>query len=150
MELPVKLKVMAYITHRNRLLVFRQPDFPEAGIQVPGGSVAAGEPLEVAVRREAFEETGLESLVLSSYLGDERYDRTPRGQAEIHHRHFYHFHADGDVDDTWEHWERDPSEGEIEQIRFLFSWVTLPNEVPPLIAGMDAKIPELLARMGLV
>ena len=33
MILPVRRTVKAYITHRQRLLVFRQPDFPDAGIQ---------------------------------------------------------------------------------------------------------------------
>ena len=28
-------KAYAYITHRQRLLVFRHTDYPEAGIQVP-------------------------------------------------------------------------------------------------------------------
>ena len=28
---------LAYVTRGSRLLVFRQPDFPEAGVQVPGG-----------------------------------------------------------------------------------------------------------------
>ena len=40
---PVIHKVFAYITHRDRLLVFRHTDFPEAGIQVPAGTVLKDE-----------------------------------------------------------------------------------------------------------
>lgn len=35
-------KVYAYITHEERLLVFKHVDFPEVGIQVPGGTLDAG------------------------------------------------------------------------------------------------------------
>jgi hypothetical protein len=37
-------KVFAYITHTDRLLVFSHPDFPEADIQVPAGTVKQDEP----------------------------------------------------------------------------------------------------------
>ena len=34
-----KQKAFAYITHGNRLLVFRHVHHPEAGVQVPVGTV---------------------------------------------------------------------------------------------------------------
>jgi 8-oxo-dGTP diphosphatase len=46
-------KVAAYITAGNRLLVFSQPAYPEAGTQIPGGTVRPGEMLDRAVLREA-------------------------------------------------------------------------------------------------
>ena len=33
----IKRKVYAYLVHAGKLRVFRHRDFPEAGIQVPGG-----------------------------------------------------------------------------------------------------------------
>ena len=60
----MKEKVYAYIVKDHRLLVFRHIQFPEAGLQVPGGTVEEGEPLEEAVLREATEESGLEGLRL--------------------------------------------------------------------------------------
>ena len=39
----LKHKVFAYLTHGHRLLVFRHADFPEAGIQVPAGTVQPDE-----------------------------------------------------------------------------------------------------------
>jgi ADP-ribose pyrophosphatase YjhB (NUDIX family) len=63
-------KVFAYITHQNRLLIFRHTDFPEAGIQVPAGTVLTDEDHATAVLREAQEETGLSDLAIKSYLGE--------------------------------------------------------------------------------
>jgi NADH pyrophosphatase NudC (nudix superfamily) len=60
---PMKNKVLAYITrHQNglkQLLVFEHRDFPEAGVQVPPGTVEPGEPVESALFREVYEESGL-------------------------------------------------------------------------------------------
>jgi len=149
MTLPVKLKVMAYITHGSRLLVFRQPEFPEAGIQVPGGSVSPDEPLDAAVLREAHEETGLSGLQIEAFLGDVIHDFSPRSRYEIHHRHYYHLTTSGEVAERWNCYENDPSEGDHTSILFDLFWVDLPDGVPPLIAHMDEMIPYLNRRMNL-
>lgn len=36
-------KVYAYLTYGRQLLVFKHTDYPEAGLQVPGGTVETGE-----------------------------------------------------------------------------------------------------------
>ena len=69
MDKHITKKVVAYITYQDSLLVFRHTDFPEAGIQVPAGTVDAGESVEAAVFREAWEESGLEDLEICNYLG---------------------------------------------------------------------------------
>lgn len=150
MTLLVRRKVLAYITHDSCLLVFRQPDFPEAGIQVPGGSIEQDERPEDAVLREAFEETGLAGLALGAYLGDSRHDYSPFGRDEIHHRHYYHLTIEGHVPERWQHLERNPSEGVYESVLFDFFWAELPDGVPPLIMDRDEKIPELLIQLGMV
>lgn len=58
----ISRKAIAYITQGDRLLVFRQPQYPEAGIQVPGGTIEDGESADEAALREAREETGLAEL----------------------------------------------------------------------------------------
>ena len=83
-------KVYAYITRHNQLVVFRHIDFPEEGVQVPGGTLDDGELPHVAVMREASEETGLEGLRLASYLGEFKWRSSKAGHKEFNLRHFYH------------------------------------------------------------
>jgi ADP-ribose pyrophosphatase YjhB (NUDIX family) len=144
----LKQKVFAYITHGPRLLVFRHPESPEAGIQVPAGTVHAGEDLEAAVLREATEETGRADLVLVRFLGEQVLDRQDRGLDELHHRYFYHLRCTGDPPATWRHWETDPSDGSPAPIPFDFFWARLPDGVPELIAGHGKLLPQLLATLG--
>ena len=63
-------KVTAFITRERdggtELIVFKHPN---AGIQIPAGTVEAGEGLENAVKREAYEETGLQTVEIEAYLG---------------------------------------------------------------------------------
>jgi 8-oxo-dGTP pyrophosphatase MutT (NUDIX family) len=147
----LKHKVFAYITHGRRLLVFRHPESPEAGIQVPAGTVQPGEDLAAAVLREAAEETGRTDLVLVRFLGEQVRDRRDVGRDvgrdEIHHRHFYHLRCTGDPPATWRHWETDPSDGSLGPIPFDFFWAPLPDGVPELIAGHGNLLPQLLAAL---
>ena len=141
-------KVVAYITQDNRLLVFRHPLHPEAGIQVPAGTIKAGESPHDAVLREAQEETGLGQLELRAFLGMEEHDLAVFGVPKVQQRHFYHLEYRGDAPPTWQHYETDPSEGEEEQTLFEFFWAVLPDGVPELHAGQDALLPALLARLA--
>ena len=144
----VKHKAFAYITNGGRLLVFRHPLEPEAGIQVPAGTIQPGEAPEAAALREAFEETGLPNLVLASFLGEHCRSRADVGLAEVHPRYFFHLRCPGEPPESWRHYETDPSEGTRQPIPFDFFWAKLPDELPALIAGHDALIPRLLERLG--
>ena len=63
-------KVTAFIMRERddvkELLVFKHPT---AGIQIPAGTVEAGEAIEKAVKREVYEETGLQFVEIEEYLG---------------------------------------------------------------------------------
>ena len=63
-------KVTAFIVRERddvkELLVFKHPT---AGVQIPAGTVEAGEDVETAVKREVYEETGLQFVEIESYLG---------------------------------------------------------------------------------
>lgn len=145
----IREKVFAYITNGNRLLIFTHTYFPEAGIQVPAGSLNPGENPDDGVMREAFEETGLTGLVMIGYLGEQNLDRIPYGKNEIHHRRFYHLACPGNPPATWRHYENDPSEGDPGPIAFDFFWAILPYELPPLIADHDFMLVKLKESMGL-
>ncbi len=70
-------KVTAFITRQSKdghdLLLFEHPN---AGIQIPAGTVKDTETPEQAVVREAAEETGLAALPIRRYLGCNQ-DRLP-------------------------------------------------------------------------
>ena len=136
-------KALSYITHERRLLVFRQPDFPYQGIQVPGGSVEVGEELEAAALREAREETGLAELVVQSYLGTAAYEL----QVDVgdpHLRHFFHLAYSGPVRERWEHLETKPSTA-APAVRFELWWEPLSSV--QLAWDMDAFLEPLKARL---
>ena len=63
-------KVTAFIVRERggvkELLVFKHPT---AGVQIPAGTVEKDEDIETAVKREAYEETGLKFVEIENYLG---------------------------------------------------------------------------------
>lgn len=145
----MKEKVYAYITAGDRLLVFQHRDYPEAGIQVPGGTLESGEDPAAGVVREASEETGLQDLKLEALLGVDEFDQTPYGVDELQRRYFYHLSLQEAPPERFEYHERFASEGETLPIAFEFWWVKLPEEVPWLMAGHGRFLPDLCRRLGL-
>lgn len=142
-----KNKVYAYITRRDHLLVFRHVDFPEAGIQVPGGTLEEGEEPADAVLREACEETGLVELRMMSYLGKHEWHISNSAGEEIHYRYFYHLVCTQEAPDTWQHYERHPSGGSTVPILFDFYWLPLPKAEIELHPYFDAKLDALRKRL---
>ena len=150
MSMPGSMKhrhrVHAYITHGKRLLVFEHTDFPEAGIQVPAGTVQNGESPEVAVLREAEEETGLVGLQLVSELGNFQHDMREFGLEEIQHASFYHLQCNNTPPERWRHDETDG--GIRDPIRFELYWAAAPADVPELKNLDGAMLGELYQRLG--
>jgi len=138
-------KVAAYITCDHQLLVFIEPDFPEAGVQVPAGTVGEGESLEDAVLREVCEETGLSNLKIESFLGTRVYDMRPITGDEVDiHRHYFHLSYSGPMEKTrWQNWEETPSGGETKPILFELYWVNIPDDVPEL----SGKLGDMLEKL---
>lgn len=79
-------KVLVYLVSRGRILTFEHCDYPDAGIQVPGGTLKAGECIVTCAQRELFEESGLrktaEPLLLNEYSFFPEWD-----EGVVHHRH---------------------------------------------------------------
>ena len=141
----LRQKVLAYLTHGDRLLVFSHPHAPEAGIQVPAGTLKDGERPEDGVLREANEETGLSRLRLARFLGESLRDMAEFGIDQIHHRRYYHVVCEEDPPERWRHLESDPSDGGPAPIVFEFFWARLPDEVPELAGAQGEMLPELMA-----
>lgn len=120
-------KALAYITRGQELLIFRQPLFPEAGLQVPGGTIREGEEPEAAALREAIEETGLTDLEIMRFLGEQVREMTEAGRGEIHHRYFYQL-TTKDPRSEWE-WHD-------EEIKIQLFFVNL-TAVPELTTEQD-------------
>nr|WP_246350973.1 NUDIX domain-containing protein [Deinobacterium chartae] len=124
-------KAAAYVTRGETVLVFRQVEAPEAGVQIPKGSIDPGESPEQAVLREVLEETGL-ALSAPRPLGEHLY----RG---VQRWHFFHLEAPPDTPDRWLH----TVSGGPGDAGMLFECYFAPLEACGLDWGMDALLPEL-------
>ena len=160
----LKRKAFAYVTHRDaegeRLLIFSHPEAPEAGLQVPAGSLEEGEDPAAGALREAHEETDLpsENLEIVRPLGQCVRDYRDVGRDELHHRHFFHVRCTAaEVPERWRTYELYGSD-EIEagvppekRTKHLFEcfWVRLPDGVPPLVSEHARFLPELMRSLNL-
>ena len=120
-----KAKVIAYIfrmrNNQKELLVFSHKDFPEAGVQVVGGSIEKGETFGTALVREILEESGL--IIQETDLkkiGLTEYHRKDR--LEINHRHYFEMMSQ-DLPEKWTH--KVVSDGADNGLLFDFFWLPI-------------------------
>ncbi|HEY8943311.1 MAG TPA: NUDIX domain-containing protein [Polyangiaceae bacterium] len=140
-------KAFAYVTNGGRLLVFTHADFPDAGIQVPAGTICHGESSRSAVLREVHEETGLSMFTTVTFLGMADFDARPHGKDEMHRRHFFHLPYTGRVPDNWRHYECHASDVAPQPIAFDFYWVPLVDAAASLSFGHGALTGTLQNRI---
>lgn len=129
-------KVVAYITRGRELLVFEHEGMPEAGVQVPAGTVEPDEPLEAALWREVAEESGLtqSQLTFQHWLGDWAH---PTYNLV---RHYAWLTIGPDAPNHWVH--RVHGDGEDNGLRFVFRWEAI---APALLADrFDEALETLL------
>lgn len=136
-------KALCYVTRAEQLLVFRQPAFPEQGIQVPGGSVEPGERPAEAALREAREESGLGELALQRYLGSAEY-RLKVDVGPPHLRHFFHLTFSGSSVPRLLHPGSRRADGAV--VVYELWWQ--PLDSVELDWEMDAYLPALLRTLG--
>ena len=133
-------KVVAYVVEKQRLLVFAHPMHPDAGLQVPAGTVESGETPTAAVLRELREETGLSEFGEPEHLGVADFDMSSFGRAETHRRHFFRVPLTQLAPERWRHIET--SGGTAVAEVFEFYWVAI-GAVPTLAAGQGAYVDAL-------
>lgn len=142
------VKVQSYIVKENMLLLFRHRDYPQAGIQVPSGTVRLGEELEAAALREAAEETGLTQLRVDDYFGFYDYDvqseligiGVPEGHA-FQRRHAFRMSSMTEVEDEWLHWERDDQGNK--SYAFEFFWLPIDQAKSVVVEGQRGLLNKL-------
>lgn len=121
-----KTKVISYIFRTNKdsikeVLVFLHRDFPEAGIQVVGGTVDPGEELINALIRELYEESGLTVKASDChFLGETTHYRKDFPEKNL--RHYYEVKIDG-LPDSWSHTVH--SDGADNNMVFNFYWLSI-------------------------
>jgi 8-oxo-dGTP pyrophosphatase MutT (NUDIX family) len=136
-------KALAYVTCEEHLLVFRQPEDPSQGLQVPGGSIEANEDASGAALRETREETGLLDLRVRRYLGSARYElKVDSGPAHL--RHYVHVTCTSRRAPRWVWIEATAAACSKRVVRELW-WQPLLSV--RLDWEMDALLPQLLQRL---
>ncbi|WP_252504238.1 NUDIX domain-containing protein [Sporosarcina sp. Marseille-Q4943] len=138
----IKRKVLAYITkddHAGRkILVFEQEGNPEAGLQVPGGTIEEDELLIDALYREIEEETGIrrDQLQLNGKVDKKNYFPENRKNV-IHERNVFHLTYIGEDEHEWDTCVK--STGKDNGMIFHCRWMPV-NDLPALAAGQDELI----------
>lgn len=117
-------KVLAYIIrlrdHKPELLVFDHDDFPEAGTQVPAGTVNEHEDIETALFREIHEESGLHGLTLIRKMGMVEFFHEV--QRKWHQKHIFLLKGEN-IPERWTHIVH--ADGEDDGMRFTFYWIAV-------------------------
>ncbi|WP_279620723.1 NUDIX domain-containing protein [Priestia megaterium] len=135
-------KVMAYITrfngHHTELLVYKHKDYPEAGVQVPAGTVEEGETIEEALYREIKEESGLMEFLSVTKLKTYVYHH--EGKSQYHERHVFHLEIKGKTAERWEY--KVNSKGEDAGLIFSYYWAPI-QAIPKLAVNQDDCINQL-------
>lgn len=122
-------KVLCYVVRDGHLLVFRHRDYPDAGVQVPAGTLREDEDPAVGALRETEEETGRGGFRVLRALG--RYDHEFRNtfagveRHEIHVRHVFLVEPPAGLPGRWSHLVEEGN-GDF---WFEFSWTPLDDEL---------------------
>jgi 8-oxo-dGTP diphosphatase len=149
-SLPVRerRKAVIYVTSANHLLVFREPDYPEVGIQPPGGTITDDETFAEGAARELLEETGIRVAAPGLVeIGRQDYEYVSGGTLHRHHRAYFHAITTEPTDRTWTRMETNP-DGADHEILFALFWTPLTADLT-LFAELDHCLPILRQRLGL-
>lgn len=136
-------KAHAYITRCLEevveLLVLAHRHNPDAGLQVPGGTLKSGETAIEALHRELFEESGLTALELMRPLGMRVLPSPIHGDPLRYHA--FHLVGQSELPDAWVH-TVSAGEGDL-GLAFEYFWLSLPEVAQALIEVLRAPAEEL-------
>ncbi|MCZ2260196.1 NUDIX hydrolase [Sporosarcina sp. G11-34] len=136
-----KRKVLGYITKGEdpnwEILVFKQKEHPEAGLQVPGGTIESEELIIDALYREIEEETGIprDELILEGKVNKTSF--YPKNKNTFYERTIFHLTYIGPNRSEWEHLVE--SDGEDDGMTFCHRFIPV-HELPKLAANQDQAI----------
>jgi 8-oxo-dGTP pyrophosphatase MutT (NUDIX family) len=136
-------KAVAYVLCRGRLLVFTQPDSPEAGVQVPAGTIRSEETPQQAVLRELEEETGIEDVLDLQPVGTASYDMTAYGRDEMQERHFFQMTPAAELPERWRWYERHDGLAPPDPLELF--WIPAESAAETLEAGQGELLHGALA-----
>ncbi len=136
-------KVVLYVTHGDRVLVFTEPAYPHIKLQVPGGTVEVDEDVALAARRELAEETGLENIASMTLLETRDYEFQHNGKPHRHVRHHFHITLAGTPRERWSHWETSSSLG-LGPIEFALFWMSFEQAVDELGYGFGPPLQDFM------
>jgi 8-oxo-dGTP pyrophosphatase MutT (NUDIX family) len=141
-------KVRAVIFYRKpslKVLVFDQPDYPEAGVQIPGGTVDPGEKLEETLERELVEETGVSFKGKRSFINSRVITHPVTGNEQREHTFCIEVSADS-LSETWTH--NVTGGGEDEGINFRYYWEEFSKAKEDLWCWMATQVSDVEASIN--
>jgi predicted NUDIX family NTP pyrophosphohydrolase len=97
-----QLVVGALVAHDNTVLLLQRPidDFMGGIFELPSGKVEHGQALDVALRRDVEEETGLMVTAINEYLGS--FDYSSGSGARLTYTDSFHYLRSSDY---WAYWK---------------------------------------------
>lgn len=114
-----KVMVYCFNSDMTAFLTFTQRGAPEAGRQIPAGTIESMERPHEAALREFTEETGYATPLPLTYVTKTVYDMSAY-KPEIHVRHWYAcVDRAGDLPEAWGHEEL---ESKVGLIQYQYGW----------------------------
>lgn len=145
---PIIDKSYVYMTCRDELLVFLEPDNPDVGLQLPGGTLDRGETFEDAARREFCEETGHSLSGSLTLFAEQTFPYVSSAGPMIHNRRMFHAPISEKMAETWDHYEMDPSDSD-QPILFRFFWVPLYEPGRTFHVDFGLPLPALYTHLSM-